>query len=122
MIYYENRSTFSETAPLVFARKRKQRVVSEMVIFKKPLDVTPSRVPKYKLIHGADKAPIRTIRMSKTSGNQKMKNSPVRCTSWEQYSQLVQKYCKPVRYGPRGRPIYDYAKVLKVCIPPRETR
>jgi hypothetical protein len=45
---------------------------------------------------------------------------PVVCKSWDEVDTIVRKYLKPVRFGPKGQPIYDHAEVTKLVIFPQD--
>ncbi len=48
---------------------------------------------------------------------------PIRCKTWREVEELREKFgIKPVRYGPKGQPIWDLAEVEKYIILPTEPR
>lgn len=50
---------------------------------------------------------------------------PVKCKTWKEVHDIQEKYLKPVRYGPKGQPIYNWNELAKLVIFPdaeQETR
>ena len=55
-----------------------------------------------------------------SSSDRKVK-FPVVCKTWAEADAIIRKYLKPVRFGPKGQPIYDHAEVTKLVILPVES-
>ncbi|HEY3322772.1 MAG TPA: hypothetical protein VGP72_20120 [Planctomycetota bacterium] len=51
----------------------------------------------------------------------KHRRFPVRCKTWAQVEEIQRQYLKPVRYGPKGQPIYDFEEVARYVIFPQDT-
>lgn len=45
---------------------------------------------------------------------------PVACKTWQEVEEVKRQYLKPVRFGPKGQPIYDYEEVSRYVIFPKE--
>ena len=45
---------------------------------------------------------------------------PVACKTWQEVEEIQRKYLKPVRFGPKGQPIYDHAEVVRYVIFPKD--
>jgi len=45
---------------------------------------------------------------------------PVVCKSWDEAARILERYLKPVRYGPKGQPIYSHKEASKLVILPAE--
>ena len=58
-----------------------------------------------------------TTTKAQSSSRRKTK-FPVACKTWNEVDEIVRKYLKPVRFGPKGQPIYEYAEVTKLVIFP----
>lgn len=52
----------------------------------------------------------------------KFPDKPIPCETWEDYDRICAQFLHTDRKSPKGYPIYKYAEVLKVCIPPSEPR
>ncbi len=47
---------------------------------------------------------------------------PIRCKTWKEVEEIKRKYLKPVKYGPKGQPIYDHTEVMKYVIFPADSK
>ena len=45
---------------------------------------------------------------------------PVVCKTWREVEEIKRQYLKPLRYGPKGQPIYDHAAVARYVIFPKD--
>ena len=43
---------------------------------------------------------------------------PVACKTWAEVDEIKRKYLKPIRFGPKGQPIYDHDEVARHVIFP----
>jgi hypothetical protein len=45
---------------------------------------------------------------------------PIACKTWQEAEEIKRRYLKPVRFGPKGQPIYDHDEVARYVVFPAE--
>jgi len=48
------------------------------------------------------------------------KHFPIACKTWAEVEEIKKQYLKPVRFGPKGQPIYDHDEVARYIIFPKD--